>query len=108
MTVLVDDVKRKIGKAMICHMIGDDPKELHQIADKIGANRKFFKNGFYSVTTYQRCEAVKAGAIPVTERQLIAMNMRRKETGSYGFAADSEEWLDKHLKEKNERAKKAD
>ena len=54
---------------IMCHMIAQTIDELHAMADKIGANRKWFEpnasSPHYYICKSKRSNAVKFGAIEV-------------------------------------------
>jgi len=50
----------------MCHMISDNLGELHQMADRIGVNRKWFQDGsvpHYDICQSKRSLALELGAI---------------------------------------------
>ena len=78
MSVYVDDVFIPYGRMKMCHMIADSEDELHEMADKIGMRRAWFQNGrrpHYDVSKSRRKLAVEYGAIEVTIRELISMEV---------------------------------
>jgi hypothetical protein len=65
----------------------DDPAELHEFADRIGLKRSWYQGppkhpwprSHYDVTDIKRQEAIKAGAVPITWRQLGRQMIAAKE-----------------------------
>jgi hypothetical protein len=85
MTVYVDDfqTQARVGRisARWSHLSCgpfDDPAELHEFADRIGLRRSWYQGpprhpwprSHYDVTEAKRQEAIKAGAVPITWREL--------------------------------------
>lgn len=74
MSVYVDNQKNKYGYMKMCHMIADNLSELHDMADKIGIQRKWFQNHripHYDICLAKRKLAIKNGAIEITTRDII-------------------------------------
>lgn len=69
----------------MCHMLADSIDELHDMADKIGINRKWFQSKaswpHYDICKTKRIFAVKFGAVEVDRRGLIKI-MRRLRNAS--------------------------
>lgn len=102
MTVYVDDMfaeHRVRGRRMLfSHMIADTSEELEAMADHIGVQRKWIQypgtpKEHYDVVASKRALAIKAGAVPITLRQLAAMSWRRRVTGALGLPEDAEQWV---------------
>lgn len=77
MTVYVDDMYAPYGRMLMCHMATDgDTAELLAMADTIGLNRKWLQKAgsvyeHFDVSKGYRAKAVAAGAIEVTQRELV-------------------------------------
>ena len=77
MAVYVDNARIPYGRMVMCHMVADDLKELHQMAGRIGINRKWFQDAnnhripHYDICLSKRAEAIKNGAIEITREGLI-------------------------------------
>lgn len=97
MAVYVDDMHlSEMGQyrgMKMCHMIADSDEELHSMDDRIGVDRRHFQappkirhahQRHYDIASSKRALAIKAGAIPVTMRQLSLMTQNRKLTGQLG------------------------
>lgn len=103
MPIYVDDMKAKFGRLVMCHMIGDTDDELHEMADKIGVQRKWHqkppksKYSHYDIALSKRKIAVENGAIEITWRQASCMSKRKLLEGSLGKPEDAEEWLINYL-----------
>jgi hypothetical protein len=86
MTVYVDDMKADFGRMKMCHMIADFDEELHQMADKIGVQRKWHQappkhDSHYDIALTKVALAIKYGAVPVTLKTLAMMSAVRRKTG---------------------------
>lgn len=106
MTVFVDDMRANYGRLILCHMLADSDQELHEMADKIGVNRKWWQSpektsgSHYDIALSKKALAIQYGAIEITWRQAGAMNSRRRVTGELGKPEDAEEWLKTYIEEK--------
>lgn len=93
MTVYVDAL-RSYPKAAIkpaarrhgatwCHMATDgDAEELHLLAERIGLRRAWYQVGstpHYDLIPSKRALAIRAGAVPVTSRELVRRCKRERE-----------------------------
>lgn len=86
MAVYVDDMRAPFGRMIMCHMIADSTEELLAMADKIGVARRWIqKPGTYlehfDISLAKRAEAVAAGAIEVTRKELVKRCMARRRAG---------------------------
>ena len=57
----------------MCHMIAETDEELHVMAEHIGMPRRAYQGDHYDVPLERRALAVAAGAVEVTQRQLVAL-----------------------------------
>lgn len=75
MTVYVDDVFIPYGRMLMCHMIADTEEELHEMAQKIGIQRRWYQSQasipHYDVSKGKRDLAIKHGAKEVTSEELV-------------------------------------
>lgn len=84
MAVYVDNMMVKKGRLIFSHMVADTEDELHEMADKIGVDRKWHqKKGTY-LSHYDVCQSKKKlailnGAEEITQTQLgkILINKRK-------------------------------
>lgn len=63
----------------MCHMAADELAELHAMADAIGVARRHFQNGrlpHYDICKSKRLQAVRLGALEVSEREIIEVLRR--------------------------------
>ncbi len=44
MTVYVDNARLPFRRMIMCHMVADSVDELHEMADAIGVNRRWFQS----------------------------------------------------------------
>lgn len=106
MPVYVDDMRANYGRLVLCHMLADSDQELHEMADKIGVNRKWWQSpektsgSHYDIALSKKALAIQYGAIEITWRQAGAMNSRRRATGKLGKPEDAEEWLISYMEER--------
>lgn len=99
MAVYVDDMRAKFGRMVMCHMIADTLQELHDMADKIGVQRKWYqgppktRHEHYDIALSKRGLAIENGAIAITWKQCSAMSIMRRETGRCGTPEEALAWL---------------
>jgi hypothetical protein len=64
-------------------MVADSEEELHAFAESLGLKREWFQNHgripHYDVTDTKRAEAITAGALPISSKELVRM-FRKKES----------------------------
>lgn len=80
MTVYVDDMRAPYGRMIMCHMMADSSDELHAMADRIGVARKWCQRRgtwkeHYDVCQAKRKLAVAAGAVEITQREVVRMRL---------------------------------
>ena len=73
MAVYVDDMRRTYGRMVLCHMMADTDKELRAMATKIGVHQRWHQGDHFDICLQKRAMAVAAGAIEVTQRELVVM-----------------------------------
>lgn len=78
MAVYVDDMRARLGRMIMCHMIADTEDEIHQMADHIGVARRWYQGDHYDISLSKRALAVKHGAIEITQREAVKV-LRRSE-----------------------------
>lgn len=83
MTVFVDDMYRypmgRFGRMKMSHMIADTEDELHLMASTIGVARRWYQGNHYDISISKRELALRAGAIPITLRELAKKAKRKRE-----------------------------
>lgn len=104
--VYVDDMylypMGRFGRLKCSHMAASTDSELHAMAATIGVSRSHWQSpaktwgSHYDIAISKRAMAINAGAIPVTMKQLAAMNARRRETGELGDPETAIAWLHAH------------
>lgn len=87
MAVYVDNMKASYGRMKMCHMMADTTDELLEMADRIGVKRRWIQYAgtvreHFDISMTKRAEAVKAGAIEVTMRDLGILMKRKREQDS--------------------------
>ena len=59
----------------MCHMVGDTLEELHEMADAIGVQRRWFQNRrnfpHYDICKSKRERAVARGAVLISSKELV-------------------------------------
>jgi len=85
-SVYVDDMAASYGRMTMCHMLADSTEELLAMADRIGVRRKWIQKAgtpyeHFDICRSKRALAVKAGAVEVTSREIVAVIGRKKGMG---------------------------
>lgn len=83
MSVYVDDMQAPFGRMIMCHMMADSREELLAMADKIGVARRWIQHPgrpteHFDICQSKRARAIRAGAIPVTQRELCKIWTARR------------------------------
>ena len=76
MTVYVDEAKNKFRGMKMCHMMADTVEELHEMADVIGLERRWYQeksSPHYDVCLSKRREAIANGAEKMDMRKLVEL-----------------------------------
>lgn len=76
MAIYVDDMRAIYGRMVMCHMMADTDEELRAIADRIGVRQRWHQGDHFDICLQKRALAVAAGAIEVTQRELVAIRKR--------------------------------
>ena len=93
MSVYVDVAVYRYGRMTMCHMIGDDPAELHAMAARIGVARRWFQAPprasfwHYDVCRTKRSLAVSYGAVECGRRDFVAAIQRIRASGAFASAS---------------------
>ena len=77
MAVYVDDLKMAYGRMKMCHMMADSLKELHEMADSIGVDRKHYQpqsRPHYDICQSKRKAAIANGALAVGWREMAEIS----------------------------------
>ena len=65
----------KFGRMFLSHMVADTLDELHEMANKIGINKKWFQDKenkpHYDICKMKKLLAIKFGAVLVDDREII-------------------------------------
>lgn len=105
MPIYVDNMNAKFGRMIMCHLIADSDQELHDMADKIGVQRKWHqkppksKHSHYDIALVKKKLAIENGAIEITWRQASCMSKRKLIEGVLGKPEEAEEWFKNYMKE---------
>jgi hypothetical protein len=65
-----------------CHLVADDPVELHRLAAQLGIKRTSFQSPprasapHYDLTAYERRRAIALGAVPVSRSEIVVVLRR--------------------------------
>jgi hypothetical protein len=86
MPVYVGDIEYPFGRMIMFHMVADTLEELHNMADKIGVNRKWFQDHKHSLQHYDICKSKKKlaigfGAIEMSDREIVIKFKFREKLG---------------------------
>ncbi len=84
MPVYVDDMRARVGRMIMCHMVADTEAELHAMARDIGLAPEWCQEDHYDICLTRRRWAIASGAIPVPMRTLAIMVANRRATGTLG------------------------
>lgn len=80
--VYVGKNEYKLGRMIMCHMIADTLKELHQMADLIKVDRKHFQNKkgkpHYDICKQNKELVIENGAKEVSDREIIRILNNRE------------------------------
>jgi hypothetical protein len=81
MPVYVDRSRNKLGRMITCHMLADTLGELHDMADRIGAERDWYQISragvpHYDIPLFRREAALEFGAVEVGRRETCAIMER--------------------------------
>lgn len=74
MAVYVDDMRKRYGRMIMCHMAADTPRELFDMGDHLGMLRHWFQSNPYphfDVSLNNKFKARENGAILITSRELV-------------------------------------
>jgi hypothetical protein len=89
MSVFVDEARHSFGRMLMCHMMADTTEELLAMADRIGVARKWLQKPgtayeHFDISKGKRADAIAAGAVPVTSRDLGLLIRRKRDAGRPG------------------------
>lgn len=81
--VYVDDFNANYRGMIMCHMIADNTKELFEMCDKIGVNKKWIQDAntwqeHFDICLSKKKKALLAGAQEIPFRQMAEMRSKRK------------------------------
>lgn len=75
MSVYVDDMQANFGRMKMCHMVADSTKELLEMVDKIGVQRKWIQKQntpqeHFDICLSKKQLAINYGAIEISFSEL--------------------------------------
>ena len=76
MAVYVDKARNIYGRMIMCHLLADSLDELHEMADNIGINKKWFQpqsSPHYDICLNKRKLALEKGAKEIDRKQTVAL-----------------------------------
>jgi hypothetical protein len=82
MAVYVDSAIWRWSGLKWCHLLADDPDELHRFAARLGIKRASFQGPpksatpHYDLTGYERAKAIALGAIACDREQIVLVRRR--------------------------------
>jgi Protein of unknown function (DUF4031) len=82
MTVYVDQAIWRWQGVAWCHLLADDPDELHRFAASLGIKRTSFQAPpkssapHYDLTAYERRQAIARGAVSCSRHEIVAVLRR--------------------------------
>lgn len=100
MTVYVDTMRAKYKGMIMCHMIADTELELHDMANKIGVQRKWYQGDHYDICLSKKEKAIQKGALVVTPQELASMCHRKKVIGKCGDPKEAVIWFREELRKR--------
>jgi hypothetical protein len=91
-SVYVDKAVYGYGRMRMCHMIADEPDELHAMAAQIGVARRWFQDPaggkvsfpHYDVCQSRRALAIARGAVACDRGEFVAAMQRIRTSGTFG------------------------
>ncbi len=100
MTVYVDDMRAKLGRMTMCHMLADSDDELLAMADRIGVDRRWHQKpgtrySHFDICLSKRALAVAAGAVEITLRdagRIICAKREAERVEHNGIDREKEKW----------------
>lgn len=82
MAVYVDDMRARLGRMVMCHMIADTDDDLRAMANKIGVSQRWHQGDHFDICLSKRAMAVQYGAIDISRRELVSMIMQQRRTAA--------------------------
>ncbi len=87
MAVYVDNMRAKYGRMVMCHMLADTEEELHDMAQKIGVDRKWHQypgtiKSHYDIALSKRATAIGLGAQEIDMKGVGRMMKARREAAA--------------------------
>lgn len=70
MTIYVDNMDAKYGRMKMCHMFADSTRELLEMAEKIGVQRKWLQHAGTIKEHFDICQSKKAKAVALGAKEI--------------------------------------
>ena len=92
--IRVDNGHHPLGRMIMCHLIADSPRELQEVADRLGLRRSYIQypgtwKEHLDVSRSKRAEAVRLGAREISQKELTLILMARREAEQRGISQPS-------------------
>ena len=97
MSVYVDEARYRYRRMVMCHMLADTPAELHAMADRIGAARRWYQRyastPHYDIAKNKRQLALAAGALELSRREVVEVIRRIRQAVAAG-TTEGRAWIE--------------
>jgi hypothetical protein len=80
MVVYVDNARNRFGRMLMCHMMSDMDPELRAMARAIGVSERWHQGDHFDICQSKRALAIEAGAVSITQRQMVEVRRRNRES----------------------------
>ena len=90
MTVYVDDMRARVGRLVLSHMVADSDAELRAMARAIQLPERYHQGDHFDVCQAKRAAAIARGAVPVRGRTLGCMRALRRARGATAYPSPAE------------------
>lgn len=83
MAVYIDNMNACYRGMVMCHMVADTLDELHEMADKIGVDRKWFQclkkasYPHYDICLSKKRLAIQYGAVEINDKRILIQKARQ-------------------------------
>lgn len=83
MATYVDRARWRHGRKITCHLLADTLEELHAMAAAVGCEASWYQVSrtgvpHYDIPKFRRAEAIRLGAIEVSNRETVAIMDRTR------------------------------
>lgn len=92
MSVYVDDMKAQFGRMVMCHMVADTTRELHEMAIRLGLKRSWLQKAgtyqeHYDLSLEKRKQALYLGAKEIKYGKELAEFLLKKKQNELAAAS---------------------